>query len=96
MIRLRRNLTYDQRVNLRKDVYQREAANAMKRAAKWGLSPECLQAMAYLTSGDPSLMPAAHESCKAEDHGGKGCMCQCHDVIPQGVHSRTLHQALYD
>lgn len=95
-MRLRRNLTYDQRLRLRLEVYKREAAKAARWAERWGLSPECLRAMEYLVSGDPSLMAAEHGSCKAEDHGGKGCLCQCHDVVPEGVHSRTLHEVLYD
>ncbi len=94
-MRLRRGLTYTARLRLRQEVYQREAAQAMRRAERWGLSPECRAAMEYLTSGDPSLMPAAHQSCKAEEHGGKGCLCTCHDVVPTGVHSRSLGDVLY-
>lgn len=96
MIRLRRGLTYDKRLKLRLEVYTREVQKARRAAERWGLSPECRAAMVYLTTGgDPALLPDAHQSCKAEEHGGRGCLCQCHDVVPTGVHSRTLGDVLY-
>ena len=95
-IRLRRGLTLHDRQKLRGMVYRREAARAARRASQWGLSAECISGLGESLHGDPAKAAALHASCTAEEIGGKGCLCPHHDVIPEGVVSKTIEQALYD
>ena len=95
-IRLRRNLTLHDRQKLRGMVYRREAIRAVERAQVWGLTAECRDGLRESLQGDPAKATSLHESCTAEEIGGKGCLCPHHDVIPEGVVSRTIEQVLYD
>jgi hypothetical protein len=82
MRRLRRHMTILERRKLREEILARELALAHQRASEAGLTLRCQDAM--------RLTGVQHASCEAEDPGGAGCLCQCHDVISEGVVSEAL------
>lgn len=77
-------MTVLQRQQLRVAVMSRFVAQAYEKAGQWKLTAECKQAMGVMNR-DPAQARELHGSCRAEEFGGSGCMCQCHDIITGGV-----------
>jgi hypothetical protein len=82
---LRRGLTLAQRQKLRTQVLERQLSVAYRRAIRYGLSETCRQAMDMSAAGCPARAAELHASCKAEEPGGTGCLCPCHDARDTAV-----------
>jgi hypothetical protein len=81
--RLRRGLTVLERDKLRAEILERQMRLAVTRAAEYGLTGMCREAMRLAEAGERS--GALHRSCGAEEPGGLGCLCPCHDVRDTAV-----------
>lgn len=79
-------MTILQRQQVRTQVLQREFAYANRRAASYRLSGTCREAM-EVTHKDPATARELHGRCAAEEPGGPGCLCLCHDEITGEVTS---------
>lgn len=88
MERLKPGMALVNRQRLRTEIAERLIRQALERSSATGRSDECRQAM-QLTGkqlADPEAAARAHKSCAEEEPGGKGCLCECHDlVLPPGT-----------
>lgn len=81
--RMRQGLALEDRMRLRTETAERLIRQALERSTASHRSPECRAAM-QLTGrqlADPEASARAHKSCTAEEPGGKGCLCECHDLV---------------
>jgi len=83
--KLKRGMRLLDRQHLREQVMERQLKLAVDRAAEYGLSQPCRQAMAMSLAGCPDRAAALHAECQAEEPGGTGCLCLCHDVRDTAV-----------
>jgi len=78
-------MTVLDRQHLREQVMERQLRLAVDRAAEYGLSQPCRQAMAMSRAGCADRARALHAECTAEEAGGIGCLCLCHDTRETAV-----------
>jgi hypothetical protein len=78
-VRLRRGMSYADREKLRHEVAARLLRQAQARLAVYGFSPQCIRAFGFV-GDDPVKAQEAHNSCLAEQPGGRGCLCPHHDL----------------
>jgi hypothetical protein len=77
-------MTILERDKLRAEVLKRHLDLAYVRAAEYGLSGPCREAM-HLTGSEPGRARELHAACGGEDPMGLGCLCLCHDVRDTSV-----------
>jgi hypothetical protein len=85
-MRLRRGMSYADREKLRQEAAARLLRQAQARMSVYGLSAQCLRAFGHV-GDDPAKALAAHNSCLAEQPGGRGCLCPHHDLPTEAVTS---------
>lgn len=83
MTSFKQGMTITQRRRLREEILARHLEKAREEAARARLTLTCRNAM-YYTSRDPAEAVRFHARCKAEERGGTGCLCLCHDTIEDG------------
>lgn len=74
----RRGMTVLERQKLREQVLAQHLRVAQQRAAEYGLTVRCREAMKAAADRDSARAKALHSSCHGEDTG-TGCLCHCHD-----------------
>jgi hypothetical protein len=79
--RLRQGLPVLERDKMRAEIARKQLQLAQHRAAEYGLSITCREALE--AAGD--LARKLHGKCRGEDPGGTGCLCGCHDVRDTAV-----------
>jgi hypothetical protein len=76
-------MSFSDRERLRQEVAARMIARAQSRMQVYGLSAQCIRAFGFV-GDDPVKALEAHNSCLAEQPGGRGCLCPHHD-LPTGA-----------
>lgn len=84
-------MTILERRRYREDLLVKEIALAYRRVNVYRLSVPCSDAM-VATGSDPARARALHASCRGEDPGQPGCLCQCHDTVTGGVETGEMTQ----
>ena len=85
MKKLKRGMLLLDRQRLREKVMERQLKLAVERATGYGLSQTCRRAMAMGLAGCTDRAAVLHAECQAEEPGGTGCLCLCHDVRDTAV-----------
>lgn len=92
-VKFRRGLTISQRQKIRAAVLDREYRKAEDRARSCRRSVECVAAMANMAA-HPATAREQHAACKAEEHGGPGCLCECHDTRTGTVSAGVINAGM--
>jgi hypothetical protein len=89
MTTFRRGMTILARQHLREEILTWEVERARTRASEKNLTGACRDAMLVM-SVDPAKARGLHAGCKAEEYGGVGCLCLCHDEVTGEVITGTM------
>lgn len=84
-MRFRRGMTVLERQQYREEMLQRAVDRAVRQAQRVHRSLTCNDAMQAWGETAAKL----HGSCRGEEPGGIGCLCECHDDHRSGVESGT-------
>jgi hypothetical protein len=84
---MRQGMSLESRMRLRTDIATSLMRKALERSSAMYRSPQCREAvqLASRQLPDPEGAARRHKECLWETENGRGCLCECHDVVLKPV-----------